>query len=342
MTAFNRRDLVKTAGAAAAAALLPSPARSANVGLAPSEQLLAKTTAFLDLLEPDKRRAASFAWNAPEWKNWTYFGFPTLIKPGLRLEQMSEAQKTAAWDMLSTVLAPEGIAKARQVMLLQSILVEEGNRVSERSAERFSFSIFGTPAPAGTWGMRLEGHHLHHSISVRDGQIISVTPASFSALPNRVKRGRNAGLVTLAMEEDLARKLYADLATPLTSRARVAEQPLPNILSMAGRERANAAKKGVAAATLNSAQRDLLWEIVECYSVRHLAGPLADAQKARIRGGDPAAVHFAWYGPNTREKAFGYRIIGDTFVVELGSVDEAAQHLHTIYNDLGNVLGTAA
>ena len=32
-------------------------------------------------------------------------------------------------------------------------------------------------------------------------------------------------------------------------------------------------------------------------------------------------------------------MIGDGFVIELGSVDPAAQHLHTIYHDLGNVLG---
>ena len=46
--------------------------------------------------------------------------------------------------------------------------------------------------------------------------------------------------------------------------------------------------------------------------------------------------------PNTPEKAFGYRVIGDGFVIEMGSVDAAAQHLHTIYHDLGNVLGRAA
>jgi hypothetical protein len=32
-------------------------------------------------------------------------------------------------------------------------------------------------------------------------------------------------------------------------------------------------------------------------------------------------------------------VIGPTFVIEMGSVDATAQHLHTIYNDLGNVLG---
>ena len=39
---------------------------------------------------------------------------------------------------------------------------------------------------------------------------------------------------------------------------------------------------------------------------------------------------------------FGYRVIGQGFVIGMGSVDSAAQHLHTIYHDLGNVLGRAA
>ncbi len=45
--------------------------------------------------------------------------------------------------------------------------------------------------------------------------------------------------------------------------------------------------------------------------------------------------------PNTPETAFGYRVIGDGFVIEMGTVDPQAQHLHTVYNDLGNVLGRA-
>jgi hypothetical protein len=61
-----------------------------------------------------------------------------------------------------------------------------------------------------------------------------------------------------------------------------------------------------------------------------------------VRTGDREAVHFAWYGPNTAEKAFGYRVIGDSFVIEMASVDAEAQHLHTIYHDLSNVLGRAS
>jgi hypothetical protein len=50
-----------------------------------------------------------------------------------------------------------------------------------------------------------------------------------------------------------------------------------------------------------------------------------------VRSGDARRRAFRWYGPNTPEKAFGYRVIGDGFVIEMGSVDAAAQHLHTIY-----------
>ena len=112
-----------------------------------------------------------------------------------------------------------------------------------------------------------------------------------------------------------------------------------NIMSYAGRERANAQALGLPAAELRSAQRDLVWQLVETYAVDYLAPPLAEAQRARVRTGDREGVHFAWYGPNNAERAFGYRVIGSSFVIELGSVDPAAQHLHTIYHDLGNVLG---
>ena len=36
------------------------------------------------------------------------------------------------------------------------------------------------------------------------------------------------------------------------------------------------------------------------------------------------------------------KVTADGFVIEIGSVDAAAQHLHTIYHDLGNVLGRTA
>jgi hypothetical protein len=321
-------------------ATYPAAAVAADPGLGSAAELLGATRRLLGSLEPEQRKAASFAWDGPEWRGWNYFGVGGYIKPGLRLEQMNAVQKAAAWNLLETLFSPAGLEKTRNVMLLQDVLAASGNGAGQRSSKRFSFSVFGTPAETGAWGFRLEGHHLTQSISVRDGRIVAVTPSSFSALPNRIISGKHAGLVTLKDEESLARRLATDLGSK--PRLLQSEQPLTNILSYAGRERANTRKVGIAAADLTDGQRDLLWQLIDTYSVVYLTPALADAQKGRVRAGDREAVHFAWYGANQPEKAFGYRVIGDGFVIELGSVDAAAQHLHTIYHDLGNVLGRSA
>ena len=109
-------------------------AAPAAAGLAPAADLLAATRKFLSSLEPDKRKAASFAWNGPEWRGWNYFGAAGFIKPGLRLEQMSAAQKDAAWDVLAAVLSPAGVAKTKNVMTLQDILAASGNGAGQRSS----------------------------------------------------------------------------------------------------------------------------------------------------------------------------------------------------------------
>lgn len=317
-------------------------ANAAEAGLTPAADLLAAVRKFLAILDPDKRKAASFAWNGAEWRDWNYFGVAGFIKPGLRLEQMSAEQKASAWDLLATVWSPAGLQKAKNVMTLQDILAASGSGSGQRSSGRFSLAVFGTPAEKGAWGLRFEGHHLTQSVAVRDGRIVSVTPSSFSALPSRVTSGQHSGLVTLKDEEALARRLVGDLSPKLQGRTRLSGTAMNNILSYAGRERANAKKVGLAASKLNAAQRDLLWQLIETYSVGHLPSTLATAQRARVRTGDPQAVHFAWCGPNKPEKAFGYRVIGDGCVIEMGSVDDAAQHLHTVYNDLASVLGRTA
>ena len=337
----DRRRVLLAGSALVGAAVLPKRAH-AQGGLGRAGDLLTAVRRFLAGLEPHQRKAATFAWDAPQWRNWNYFGSGDNIKPGLRLEQMSEAQKADAWTVLTTLFSPAGIEKTRNVMTLQDVLASQGNMPGQRSSERFSFAVFGTPAENNTWGFRLEGHHLHQSVTVRNSRIVSVTPSSFSVNPNRVTSGKHAGLITLREEEILARRLIGDLSPKLQGRARLSATPMNNIMSYAGRERANAQAVGLAAVELSSAQRDLIWQLVDTYAADYLVPALAEAQRAQVRAGDREAMHFAWYGPNTPERAFGYRMIGKGFVIELGSVDPAAQHLHTIYHDLANVLGRAA
>ena len=120
---------------------------------------------------------------------------------------MSAAQKEAAWDATRALFSPAGIEKTRNVMTLQDVLAASGNGAGQRSSQALLVRGVRQPAETGAWGFRLEGHHLTQSISVRDNRIVSVTPSSFSALPNRITSGRHAGLITLKDEEALARRL---------------------------------------------------------------------------------------------------------------------------------------
>ena len=100
---LDRRSVIAAGVALLGTAAWPAAVAAADEGLAPAADLLGKVRAFLSGLEPDKRKAASFAWNGSEWRGWNYFGATGYIKPGLRLEQMSAAQKESAWNALGAV-----------------------------------------------------------------------------------------------------------------------------------------------------------------------------------------------------------------------------------------------
>src|SRR5262245_34588445 len=86
----DRRSVVLGGAAALGLAALPNTASAQNAGLGSAADLLGRVRAFQAALEPDKRKAGSFAWDSSEWRVWNYFGVGGFIKPGLRLEQMSK------------------------------------------------------------------------------------------------------------------------------------------------------------------------------------------------------------------------------------------------------------
>jgi Protein of unknown function (DUF3500) len=329
---ITRRELLVTSAALAAAPLLPRSAFAASSSLGDAKAFRERVASFVALLSPEEAAAARFPFGGEVQANWNFMGAGGFIKPGLRLEQMGETQKTAAWDLLSSVLSPRGIEKVRDVMALQQVLIEMGSSANARSAERYSFAIFGEPATDQTWAFRLEGHHLSLTFNVANDQLTGVTPSSFSVNPNRVSEGSRNGLITLKREDDLARKLAADLSGPVKDRAMFMPDPFRNVRALAGRENPFETREGVPVADLATAQRDLLIEITDAYTAEHLAAPFAAAVTERIRTGDDASTHFAFAGAIEVGKPAYYRIHGDHVLIEFAAVDSVAQHLHTVFH----------
>ena len=109
---LDRRSIIAAGAALLGTAALPRGAAAADEGLGSAADLLGRVRTFLSDLEPDQRKAASFAWNGAEWRGWNYFGATGYVKPGLRLEQMSAAQKEAAWGVLGAVWSPASVRRS--------------------------------------------------------------------------------------------------------------------------------------------------------------------------------------------------------------------------------------
>jgi hypothetical protein len=328
---FSRRAAMALGigGAMLPLAAGPTAANGLDLGdAAPVRQAAAR---FLASLDDAQRTRARFPFGGDAWKRWNYFGVTGYIKPGLRLEEMAAAQKDAAWALTAAILSQEGVDKARRVMLNQEILREQGNGVNERSGERFSYAIFGEPSASGAWALRIEGHHLSLSYSIRNDRLTGITPSSFSSSPNRVATGRHAGLVTLRREDALARRLAGDLTGAVRARAFQQTNPYNNILASAGREKSLTKREGIPVGDLNQGQRDMAEEVLSAFMVEHLKSPYAEPVSRILRDGRDA-THFTALGSPRPEEALYYRFHGDRFVVEFASVDSAALHLHTIFH----------
>ena len=325
--------------AAVGAGLAAGPAAAQA---APRTEVLPRARAFAALLSPTQREFASFPFGGRVHRGWNYFG--ARAKPGLRLEQMRADKASAAMDLLSALLSPAGLAKFDRVRVLQDVLRERGAGPADRNAGRFSFALFGEPSDTDPWGLRVEGHHLSLSFTMMGPEVVSVTPSSFSSNPNEVRGGRHDGLVALREEHEDAARLMRDLSASNAARARVFDRPFGNILATAGREGRlfGAPREGVPLVDLHPAQRDLAMRIVDAYAVDHLAGPLAAEQAARVRMGDPGAIHLAWGGGTAVGDLMYYRLHGDSFVIELATNPPEPLHLHTIRHDPERHLGRHA
>src|SRR3954466_9595262 len=113
---------------------------------------------FLASLTPEQKAKATFKFDDAERMNWF---FVPIERKGLPLREMQPYQKHLASALLSAGLSQSGYFKAVTIMSLEDILkTMEKDDGERRNPEKYYFSIFGTPSDSGTWGYRVEGHHI--------------------------------------------------------------------------------------------------------------------------------------------------------------------------------------
>jgi hypothetical protein len=251
---------------------------------------------------------------------------------------MSPYQKHLASALLAAGLSQTGYIKAVTIMSLEDVLkFLENDSGERRNPEKYYFSLFGTPSNSGTWGYRVEGHHLSQNYTVVDGEIID-GPAFFGCNPAEIRQGTRKGLRTLAREDDLGIELIHLLDEQQQKFAIVEPTAYKDILTAASRKAALSGQpSGLSAAKMNGNQFDALMALMEEYA-RNVPDEVAERRMAQINRA-ARSIYFAWSGGITSSDPRYYRVQTPSFLIEFDDTQDNANHIHSVWRDFSGDFG---
>ncbi len=292
---------------------------------------------FLDSLWADQKAKATYTFADDERFDWHFI--PKLRK-GLSFGEMQPFQKTLATALLAAGLSQQGLIKAETIRSLDQmlLLLEQGAGPNRRDPDNYYVTIFGTPSATGTWGYRVEGHHLSQNYTIVNGRIAD-SPSFFGSNPAEIKTGPRKGLRVLAAEDDYGYEMIESLDKAQQDTAVVDKKALGDIITMASRKAAlNGAPNGLAASKMTAAQYDKLMSLVEVYA-DNMPDQLAQHRMEIARKQPKDATFFAWTGAVPRGGPHYYRIQTPAYLIELDCTQDNANHIHSVWRDYENDFG---
>jgi len=346
-----RRPSLPILAAGCAAILLATvPLTRAALQQSTADGMTAAAVRWLGSLDDEQRALATKAFRDEARTGWHFI--PKNDRKGVQLRDMTPLQEQAALQLLRAALSQAGYEKSVLIMRLDEILRRlEGEKARNvRDPKRYYFTIFGTPAAEGSWGLSVEGHHLSLNFTVRDGRLVDSTPQFMGANPAEVKTTfpglPEAGFRVLVAEESLAFDLVRSLDEPQRKRAIVAAEAPKEIRAAGEPQPPLAAPAGIPSAALSPEQQSLLRRLVETYCA---SMPTEVAtERLRLIEAPPAAagavhhgwddVHFAWLGALEPGIGHAYVVEGPSFVIEFVNVQPDAEgnpanHIHCVWRD---------
>lgn len=284
---------------------------------------------FLNSLTPEQRAKATYKFEDDQRFDWHFI---PKERKGLPLREMTARQKELAQALLCAGLSQQGYVKAVSIMSLEEVLrLIEGSSTEYRNPEKYFFTVFGTPSESGTWGYRVEGHHVAQNFTLVNGKVIG-GPSFFGSNPAEVMQGPHAGLRILSAEEDLGRDVLKSLDAEQKKVAIVDPTAYKDIITMASRKAAlQGQPNGLSASKMNAKQFEALMALMEEYA-RNVPDQLAEIREEQIRKAGKN-IYFAWAGPGERGQPHYYRVQAPAFLIEYDNTQNEANHIHSVWRD---------
>jgi hypothetical protein len=301
-----------------------------------AEAMAASAKNFLGALTPDQRAKASFNFDDAERLNWHIIPRP---RKGLPLKEMDAKQRDLAQALLKTGLSQRGHQKAHDIMnKLELVLRAIEKDPVRRDPENYLFSVFGTPDAKGTWGWRVEGHHLSLNFTVMGGRMTATSPMAFATNPAEVREGEFKGLRVLSGEEDHARALLKALDEKQRAVAVYEQKAPPDIFTLAKNDINPLTPPGLKASEMTGAQFAMLEKLVNEYAA-NVAPELAAERMKQFKSAKRDQITFAWAGGAERGEGHYYRVQTPAFLIEYDNTQNNNNHIHSVWRDFKGDFG---
>jgi len=302
--------------------------------------MVGAATRFFDSLSAMQKAVAVTPFGAEHRFHWHFFPDSMVeaayghARMGVSYKFLNDEQDKLAEDLLRSGLSTQGLAKAKGVMKLEELLrILENDTSGNRDREAYYFSMFGKPSAAGAWGWRFEGHHLSLNFTVKNGNLVSASPAFYGANPDTVMQGADKGMRVLANEDKLARQLLASLTRKQRDRAILQKVAYPDILTFVDRRaKLENEPRGLSATELGSSSFALLRSLVSEYA----GNGSATVKDQRMKSFDAASremILFAWTGSTEPGKGVYYRVQTPGFLIEYDNTQNQGNHSHSVWRD---------
>ena len=321
------------------AAFAAGAAVSAQRAQSVAANMATAAAGFLAALTPEQRQKATFPLDSAERVRFNFIPTEAFPRNGLLLREMTEPQQKLAHALLRSALSDRGYQTYTGIIALENVLreIEKGGKF-ERDPGKYFFSLFGTPSATGTWGWRVEGHHVSLHFSVVEGKAIASAPAFAGTNPAEVMDGPQKGTRVLALQEDSGRALVMALDATQRTTATI-NATAPNEIVTGNRLDIDPlTPEGLKMSAMTAAQRDLLMKVIDSYAGL-MAPEIAADRLATIKAAGIENVAFAWAGPVERGQRHYFRVQGPTFLIEFDNSQNNGNHVHSIWRDFKGDFG---
>ena len=334
------------AASAPGAAQRPNQAGGTKVNAADATaRIVTAAGALLSALDDAKRSKIQFPFDASQKTKWSNLPTGIFQRDGIRMGDLSRAQREAVANLLQAALSPDGYRKVTEIIRGDEILRTGGSGGAPGGRggpgggkvmfgeDEYYLAFLGTPSTTTPWMLQFGGHHLAINLTLAGVQA-TMAPSLPAAQPATYTfEGRE--IRPLGKENDKAFALINALDATQKGQAMINARVSDLVLGP-GQDGRVIQPEGVRASAFSSVQQDMLLDIV-----REWAGIMNDAfaasRMAEIRANLPQ-TYFAWSGPTTNGSAAYFRIQGPTLVIEYAP-QRSVDHIHTIYRDPTNDYG---